>query len=142
MSDKAFFVQTFPWSVTSKRLLTTGFRGKSEGVGLCGDGWGYMWMGGATVCLHHCPSTGQGCRRNPGDHCHTGARCVTLQTTNRQERDTSSVNSRFTGSNQTRRSSDTAGRKHDTQSVQVQTLKRPLTDLLVSHRSPQVSVFI
>lgn len=53
--------------------------------------------GGATWCLHHCPSTGQGCRRTPGDHCHTGARCVTLQTTNRQEeRDTSSVNNMFT----------------------------------------------
>lgn len=103
--------------------------------------------GGATVCLHHCPSTGQGCRRTPGDHCHTGARCATLQTTNRQEeRDTSSVNNMFTDTNkQTRRSSDTAGRKpEDTthESVQVRTLKRPLTDLLVSHRSPQVSVFI
>lgn len=49
------------------------------------------------MCLHHCPSTVQGCRRTPVDHCHTGARCVTLQTTNRQEeRDTSSVNNMFT----------------------------------------------
>lgn len=66
------------------------------------------------VCLHHCPSTGQGCRRTPGDHCHTGARCATLQTANRQEeRDTPSVNIMFTGSKQT----NTAGRKtggHDT----------------------------
>lgn len=105
-----------------------------------------LHWGGVTVCLHHCPSTDQGCRRTPGDHCHTGARCVTLQTTNRQEeRDTSSVNNMFTGYKQTRRSSDTAGGKpEDTtqESVQVQILKRRLTDLLVSHRSPQVSIFI
>lgn len=93
------------------------------------------------VCLHHCPSTGQGCRRTPGDHCHTGARCATLQTANRQEeRDTPSVNIMFTGSKQTQQE----GKPEDTthESAQVHTLKTPLTDLLVSHRSPQVGVFI
>lgn len=45
--------------------------------------------GGATVCLHHCPSTGQGCRRTPEGHCRTAARCVILQSGDRQEeRDT------------------------------------------------------
>lgn len=44
--------------------------------------------GGVTLCLHHCPSRGQGCRRTPGGHCHTGEGCVTLQMTDgREERD-------------------------------------------------------
>lgn len=91
--------------------------------------------GGAAVCLHHCPSTGQGCRRTPGDHCHTGARCATLQTTNRQEgRDTASVNNdMFTGHKQTRQ---------EAQHRSLFRRQRRLTDLLVSHRSPQVGILI
>lgn len=92
-------------------------------------GRGYMGRGRG---LHHCPSTGQGCRRTPGDHCHTGARCATLHTTNRQEeRDTPPVNNNmFTGYKQTQQE----GVRSDRQ--------RRLTDLLVSHRSPQVRILI
>lgn len=119
------------------------------GEGLHVSGWGYMHGGGATLCLHHCPSRGQGCRRTPADHCHTGARCVTLRRTDRQEErdrhvlskhDVCSVNTTFSpltscllDPNKTRGSSDTAGRKTRGQNVWI-----PLS-LEKTHRSPHTS---
>ena len=99
------------------------------------------------MCLHHCPSTGQGCRRTPGDHCHTGARCVTLQTTNRQEeRDTPSVNNMFTAHKQSKQHvycTHTTRQEGNTTQPSVQGReKTPLTDLLVPHGGAQVCILI
>lgn len=102
----SLFTEQFCLSATANSVVTIVFRGGATGGQ--GRDKGAGGGGGATMCLHHCPSTGQGCRRTPGDHCHTGARCVTLQMTNRQEeRDTSSVNNNmFTGYKQTQQEGD------------------------------------
>lgn len=124
------------------RITHTGLRGGAT----CNAG-GVTWpWGGVTFCLHHCPSTDQGCRRTPGGHCHTEARCATLRwhTGRRKETSTSSVNICLLSKHhvyRVRTRSDGSGGTTRTKHAR-RPLSCRLTNLFVSHGRTQVGVFI